>query len=151
MLARTSSEAGRETLPFGAAVIAQFCSAGLAWQMVSEAPEQLAWCPLSIALYILAGDPGRVRLAYRSPGRATPARIRADELLHRLVERSAELAPDCAEAPYASGALPHPHSHKPSLTDYRRTAPGRITPAISAPPDHILLSLRYKVFRLIPS
>ena len=92
MLERTASSAGPTASPYAEAEIVQFCSSGLAWQMVGEDVDQLALCPLSIAVYSLAAEPGLVWLAYRLPGSATAARGRADALLRRLVERAAELA-----------------------------------------------------------
>lgn len=92
MLARTAKDLSHEASPFADAEIIQFCSSVLAWQMVAEDAGQLSLCPLSIAIYTKAADPGRVMLAYRSPGRATPARAKADDLLRRLAERAAELA-----------------------------------------------------------
>jgi uncharacterized protein (DUF302 family) len=91
MLVRTAPDGAGS--PFVAAEIVQFCSSGLAREMVGEAPEQLALCPLSVALYVLPGEAGKVFLAYRSPGAATPARVRAAELLQRVVDRAAGLAP----------------------------------------------------------
>ena len=94
MLQRTALAAGPAAVsPFLRAEIVQFCSSGLAREMVGEAPEQLALCPLSVALYVLPGEAGTVFLAYRSPGAATPARVRAAELLQRVVDRAAGLAP----------------------------------------------------------
>lgn len=92
MLERTAGVAGPVASPYAEAEIVQFCSSDLAWRMVGEEASQLALCPLSIALYRLAADPGPVVLAYRRPGNSTPGRIRAEELLRRLVERAGELA-----------------------------------------------------------
>lgn len=91
MLVRTAPAGAAP--PFVAAEIVQFCSSGLAREMVGEAPEQLALCPLSIALYVLPGTAGKVFLVYRSPGASTPARGRAAELLRRIVDRAVDLAP----------------------------------------------------------
>jgi len=77
--------------PFREAEIVQFCSGALAWQMVQEAVEQLAVCPLSIALYSRVGT-AEIMLAYRSPGDGTPSRRQASELLRRITARAAELA-----------------------------------------------------------
>ncbi len=90
MLARTA--VGAETIPYGEAEIVQFCSGALAAELVREAPEQLTLCPMSIALYTLAGEPSEIRLAYRSPGSSTAGRQRAGSLLQRIVQRAAELA-----------------------------------------------------------
>ena len=89
MLIRTG-EKGAGT-PYSEAEIFQFCSAGLAWQIVQEAVEQLAICPMSIALYSLPGDTD-VLFSYRSPGGATLGRRKAAELLQRIAMRTIELA-----------------------------------------------------------
>lgn len=90
MLARTVVGGG--TIPYGEAEIVQFCSSLLAAELVREAPAQLTLCPLSVALYTLAGDPSEIRLAYRSLGNSTAGRQRAESLLQRIVQRAAELA-----------------------------------------------------------
>ena len=92
MLARTAKDLAQEASPFAEAEIVQFCSSILAWQMVTEDAGQLSLCPLSIAIYALAKEPGKVMLAYRFPGRGTPGRAKADDLLRRLAERTVELA-----------------------------------------------------------
>ncbi len=92
MLARTAGDLGRPASLFAQAVTVQFCSSGLAWQLVEEDLAQLALCPLSVSLYATKAEPGRVMLAYRSPGAATPGRRKAGRLLERLFQRTAELA-----------------------------------------------------------
>lgn len=92
MLARTAPDLGQKASPYAGAEIVQFCSARLAWRLVEEAASHLALCPLSIAVYEVAGEAGTVRIAYRSPGRETPGRAQADDLLRDLVARAALLA-----------------------------------------------------------
>lgn len=92
MLSRTAEELGQKSSPYGKAEIIQFCSSALAWEMILEDSDQLALCPLSIAIYSKIENPETVVLAYRSPGRATPGRARGDDLLQRLVQRAAKLA-----------------------------------------------------------
>jgi uncharacterized protein (DUF302 family) len=92
MLARTAGDLGRPASPFAQAVTVQFCSTGLAWQLIEEDAAQLALCPLSVSLYATTLEPGRVMLAYRSPGATTPGRRKAGKLLERLIQRTAELA-----------------------------------------------------------
>jgi uncharacterized protein (DUF302 family) len=91
MLARTAADLGKAGSPYADAEIIQFCSARLAWQLVEEDRGQLALCPLSIAVYSVTGESG-TRLAYRSPGRGSPGRARADDLLRDLVARARKLA-----------------------------------------------------------
>lgn len=88
MLQRTAGQ--RTGMPFEKAEIVQFCSSGLAWTMVREAAEQLALCPLSIAVYAL--EAGKVVLAFRQPGNATPGRRQATALLGRIAGRTVEVA-----------------------------------------------------------
>lgn len=92
MLVRTAKDLAQEASPFAEAEIVQFCSSLLAWQMVTEDPAQLSLCPLSIAIYAKTVEPGKIMLAYRSPGRGSPARAKGDDLLRRVVARAAELA-----------------------------------------------------------
>ena len=90
MLARTV--VGDGVIPYGEAEIVQFCSSVLAAELVREDPTQLTLCPLSIAVYSLAGDSSDIRMAYRSPGSSTSGRRHAESLLKRIVRRAAELA-----------------------------------------------------------
>jgi len=92
MLARTAHDLARTASPFAHAQIIQFCSSVLAWQLLSEDVTQVALCPLSISVFATTAEPDKVILAYRLPGQATPARRKAESLLQRLVQRSAELA-----------------------------------------------------------
>jgi uncharacterized protein (DUF302 family) len=91
MLVRTAADLGKSGSPYANAEIIQFCSARLAWQLVAEDAAQLALCPLSITVYSLTGELG-ARLSWRSPGRGSPARERADDLLRDLVARARQLA-----------------------------------------------------------
>lgn len=92
MLERTAGAVARKTSPFANVEIVQFCSSLLAWQLLEEEAAQIALCPLSMTLYETVAKPGEIMLVYRLPGRATAGRVRADNLLRRLVDRSAELA-----------------------------------------------------------
>lgn len=89
MLERTGGRAGR---PYADAVIVQFCSGALARRLAQEAPEQIALCPLAISVYATTDAPGQVLYAWRTPGRGSPGRAAADNLLVRLVGRAAGLA-----------------------------------------------------------
>lgn len=92
MLARTARDLAHGASPFANAEIVQFCSSLLAWQLLEEDVTQLALCPLSISIFMTTAEPGKVILAYRSPGQATAARIKAEKLLQKLLKRGAELA-----------------------------------------------------------
>ena len=92
MLARTAGDLEKTSSPFADAAIVQFCSSVLAWQLLEEEASQMALCPLSLVIYVRRAESGIVTLAYRLPGTITPGRIKAEKLLRRLVDRSAELA-----------------------------------------------------------
>lgn len=92
MLARTAGDLARPGSPYAAAEIVQFCSAALAWRMIEEAAEQLALCPLSVVIYASVAEPGRIVLAYRSPGDASAGRRQAEAVLRRLVRRTLDVA-----------------------------------------------------------
>lgn len=92
MLERTGEALGYGTNPYVKAETIQFCSARLAWQLVSEDPGQLALCPLSISIYSTTVEPKVIHLAYRSPGEGTVGRQHGEQLLRELVERATVLA-----------------------------------------------------------
>lgn len=92
MLARTRLEREAGSGPYRAAEIVQFCSSKIAWQLAEEAPENLALCPMSIAIYVPRARPAAVLIAWRSPGRGSPGRAAGNDLLQRLVERTTELS-----------------------------------------------------------
>lgn len=87
MLERTG-----QASPYQEAEIVQFCSAGLARQMVGEDAGQIVFCPLAIAFYVTKANPSVVVMAYRAPGDESSAKVQAGALLGRLVERAARLA-----------------------------------------------------------
>lgn len=92
MLARTRLEREAGSGPYRMAEIVQFCSSRIAWQLAEEAAENLALCPMSIAIYVPRARPADVLIAWRSPGRGSGGRAAGDDLLRRLVERTAELS-----------------------------------------------------------
>ncbi len=92
MLARTRQARGEGDSPYRSAEIIQFCSSRIAWQLAEEAAENLALCPMSIAIYVPRGQPDSVVLAWRSPGHASAGRAAGEALLQRLVERTSELS-----------------------------------------------------------
>ncbi|ANI80331.1 hypothetical protein [Sphingobium sp. EP60837] len=92
MLERTGKALEYSSVPYVDAETVQFCSARLAWQLVTEDPGQLALCPMSISIYATTAEPKLVRLAYRSLGEGTLGRQRGEQLLRELVERAAVLA-----------------------------------------------------------
>jgi uncharacterized protein (DUF302 family) len=92
MLERTGNALEYQTNPYVAAETVQFCSARLAWQLVTEDSNQLALCPLSISIYSTTEEPKLVHIAYRSPGDETVGRRLGEKLLRELVEHAAVLA-----------------------------------------------------------
>jgi len=84
MLARTGPTLGHPVPVYEQAEILSFCSATVSWGLVDESPDNIALCPLSIALYTLPGDAGTVHLSYRAPGSATPGLRRATALLRDI-------------------------------------------------------------------
>lgn len=92
MLARTAGDLAKGKSPFANAEIVQFCSSLVAWQLLEEDVAQIALCPLSIAVLATTAEPGKVKFAYRLPGKGSAGRLRAEKLLARLVDRAAQLA-----------------------------------------------------------
>lgn len=88
MLARTAPELGHRPDLYRDAEIFSFCSARIAARMVVEDPRHIALCPLTVSLYTLPTEPGRVYLAYRPPGLDSPAGRLAADLLGRIVSRT---------------------------------------------------------------
>ena len=91
MLVRTAGDLGKRKSPFVDAETIQFCSARLAWELAEENAAQLAFCPLSLTVYSQQGVAGSV-IAWRSPGRESPGRIRGDDLLRELASKAQLLA-----------------------------------------------------------
>lgn len=90
MLARTAPDLGHRADLYAHAEILSFCSVGVAARLVTEAAEQIALCPLSIAVYALPGEPGRSYLAYRRPPQTGAGSAAAEALMRRLAKRAAE-------------------------------------------------------------
>lgn len=87
MLQRTATTLGKSGSPFAEAEIVQFCSSVLAWQMLEEDPAQIAFCPLSLAIYEKVGQPGRAMLVFRVPGPSTAGHRAAARLLYKLADQ----------------------------------------------------------------
>jgi hypothetical protein len=84
MLARTGPVLGHPAPVYDQAEIAPFCSAMVSWGLVTENPDYIALCPLTIAIYTLAGQPGTVYLSYREPGSESAALRAASALLRDI-------------------------------------------------------------------
>lgn len=93
MLRRTDPDVGHGAGGrFSHAEVFAFCSVRVAARLVLEAPERIAYCPLTMALFQEAGG-GPVRLAYRPPGGDSPGARAGLALLERLAARVADLLP----------------------------------------------------------
>jgi len=84
MLARTGPALGRSLALYDEAEILSFCSATVSWGLVEESPDNIALCPLTVAVYTLPGEAGTVHLSYRDPGSASPGLLRAASLLREI-------------------------------------------------------------------
>ncbi|MFO1327852.1 MAG: DUF302 domain-containing protein [Rubrivivax sp.] len=67
MLDRTGPDVGSTRKLYGDAQSFQFCSARVSRRMMEADPASVVLCPYSIVVYALAGQPGRVVVAYRRP------------------------------------------------------------------------------------
>ena len=83
MLARTAKDLGHPATLYRDAHIYTFCSVSAAATLAVEAPEAIALCPLSIAIYSVEQD--RVVLAYRPLALGTPGGLAADQAMARIV------------------------------------------------------------------
>lgn len=70
MLERTAQDVGATRRLYGNADVLEFCSARVSRGMMEADPHQIVFCPYTIAVYTLPGEPGTVYVAYRSPPRA---------------------------------------------------------------------------------
>lgn len=94
MLRRTDPDVGHGAgNRYAHAEVFAFCSVGVAAQLALEAPEKIAYCPLTMALYQEeAGRP--VHLAFRPPGGSSPGARAGLALLERLAARTQNLLPN---------------------------------------------------------
>lgn len=92
MLARTGPALDQPAPIYAEAEVLHFCSARIAWQLARENPLNIAQCPLSMAIYTLAGEPATVRLAWRRALGDSPGARAADELLERIARHAADNA-----------------------------------------------------------
>lgn len=71
MLERTGHDLGKSKRIYEQAEVVEFCSATASRAMMEADPQNLVYCPYTIALYTLPGKPGVVYLAHRKyPGNA---------------------------------------------------------------------------------
>ena len=67
MLERTGRDLGSTGQIFERGDVLEFCSAALSRRVMEADPHTIAFCPYTIAVYVLPGEPGRVYLSYRRP------------------------------------------------------------------------------------
>lgn len=103
MLARTGPVLGHPLPAYAEAEVFSFCSASVSWALVVEDPQNIAYCPLTVALYTLPGAPQRVHFVYREPGGHSDGRQRAQALLREIVDAAStqarRYAPDAGQPP----------------------------------------------------
>lgn len=87
MLERTGADIGASRRIYANAEVIEFCSATHSRAAMEADPHTLAYCPYTIAVYVLAAEPKRVYVAYRKFGResGTPASRKALAQVERLV------------------------------------------------------------------
>jgi hypothetical protein len=88
MLARTGPVLGHPLPRYERAEIVSFCSASVSWALVEEDLDNIALCPLTIALYTLAGELQTVHLSYRDPGVGSAGLRRAAELMRAIARET---------------------------------------------------------------
>lgn len=84
MLERTAKDVGAGRRLYGQAEVLEFCSARVSRGMMEADPHQIVFCPYTIAVYTLPGEPAVVYVAYRNP---PPAKAMAEvrKLLEEIV------------------------------------------------------------------
>jgi uncharacterized protein (DUF302 family) len=83
MLNRTAPDLGYSEV-FSKAESVEFCSALISHKMARVAPENIAICPFTIAVYVRHATPQQVNVAYRSPHLAGSGKEVADEIIDLL-------------------------------------------------------------------
>jgi uncharacterized protein (DUF302 family) len=92
MLERTGRDLGAGRV-FVDAEVLEFCSATLSRRAMEADPHAIAFCPYTIAVYELPGEPGMVYVSYRRPvapaaSKAAPALTDLDKLLSGVVREA---------------------------------------------------------------
>ena len=65
MLDRTGKDLGSKKQVYLKAEALEFCSATVSRTMMEADPDNIVFCPYSIAIYVLPAKPGEVRIAFR--------------------------------------------------------------------------------------
>lgn len=91
MLNRTGADLGFEQPVYQQAEALEFCSALISHKMTQASSLNLAVCPFTIAVYILAAEPEQVYLAYRKPRLSgDPEGLLTQEILDMLAAIATE-------------------------------------------------------------
>lgn len=90
MLARTGQDLGATRRVYEKAEVLEFCSATVSRATMEADPHAIVYCPYTIAVYVIAGQPGTVHVAYRrpradKPGPAADALALVGKLLDDIV------------------------------------------------------------------
>lgn len=88
MLQRTAADLGHSDALYAQAEIFIFCSIAVAAQLATEARDNIAQCPMSIAIYTLPESPERVFMSYRLPLGQSPGSQMAAETLAKITARA---------------------------------------------------------------
>lgn len=91
MLDRTGKDVGDAKGVYGTAEVLEFCSAVVSRHMMEADHTNIIYCPYTIAVYTLPGEPAKTYLSYRKPpvnsGSAATRKslVEVEKLLHDIV------------------------------------------------------------------
>lgn len=93
MLERTGKDLGRPRQIYTHAEVLEFCSAALSRETMEADAHNIAFCPYSIAVYVLPQEPGKVYVSYRrlatsGSGRSAKALGAVEKLLEDIVRET---------------------------------------------------------------
>jgi uncharacterized protein (DUF302 family) len=88
MLERTGRDLGATRRVYERAEVLEFCSASLSRKAMEADPQQIAFCPYTIAIYSLPDAKGKVFLVYRHLPVERPAMVAVDKLLDSIVREA---------------------------------------------------------------
>lgn len=93
MFNRTAADTGLENNLYDKAEAFEFCNLKLSWQMSGAHPANLSICPLTVGIYTLQSEPGKVYLSYRRPqmlGEAAAAEQALSKLYTDIIREALE-------------------------------------------------------------
>jgi len=93
MLERTGKDLGRSRQIYTQAEVLEFCSATLSRETMESDAHNIAFCPYTIAVYVLPQEPGKVYVSYRrlamgGTGRSAKALGAVEKMLEEIVRES---------------------------------------------------------------